>query len=88
MTSVSITLLGRLVSDSKKFAERLGISRSEFIRIAVKHEVARLEKQLKLQSMAKSFQAMRKNERYLAESKELDLGFSDKIKGDEDDWWR
>jgi len=87
MTALSITLPGALALESSKLAERLGISRSEFIRIAVKHEVVRLEKEMKLKSMAKSFAAMRKDKNAMSELEELDQGFSDEIIEDKDDWW-
>ncbi len=65
----------------------MGVSRSEFIRLAVKHEVARLEKELKLKAMAKSFTAMRKNKHYIVDSNDLDIGLHDNKTEDADDWW-
>lgn len=87
MIALSITLPGSLASESKRLAERLGLSRSEFIRIAVKHEVARMEKELKLKAMAQSFKALRKDKKYLAEINDLDQGFSEDTIEDADDWW-
>lgn len=88
MTALSITLPGSLAAESARLAERMGISRTEFIRVAVKHEVARIEKEMILRSMAKSFQAMQKDKRYSAELETLDEGFSDENIEDSDDWWR
>ena len=88
MTALSITLPGQLAAESARLAERMGISRTEFIRVAVKHEVARIEKDMMLKSMAKSLHAMRKDKRYMAESKTLDDGFPDNEIEDSDDWWR
>jgi len=87
MIALSITLPTPLAAESKKLAEHLGVSRSEFIRIAVKHEVARVEKDLKLKAMAKSFAAMRKNKQYLAETNDLDLRFNDNPEEESDEWW-
>ncbi|MBX9587143.1 MAG: ribbon-helix-helix protein, CopG family [Gammaproteobacteria bacterium] len=88
MTALSITLPGRLAAESARLAERMGISRTEFIRVAVKHEVARIEKEMMLRSMVKSFQAMRKDKHYITESEALDEGFSGEKIEDRDDWWR
>lgn len=84
MITLSITLPGQLAAESAKLAERMGISRTEFIRVAVKHEVARIEKEMMLRSMAKSFQAMRKDKPHMTESAILDEGFADE-KEDSDD---
>lgn len=88
MTALSITLPGQLAAESKRLAERMGISRSEFIRIAVKHEVKRLEKELQLKSMAKSFEVMRSHADYVSESDNLDITLGADLIEDEDDWWR
>ena len=67
----------------------MSISRSEFIRLAIKHEVDRHEKALKLEAIAKSFKAMSKDQPYLDDSELLDKGFSDGLEeGENDDWWK
>ena len=75
MVALSITLPEQLALKCRGLAERLEISLSEFICIAVKREVARLEKERELKYMAKCFKAMRKNNRYIVDSNELDRGF-------------
>lgn len=87
MFALSITLPNQLAADSARLAMRMGISHTEFIRVAIKHEVARIEKKMILRSMAKSFQAMRKDKRCMTESAALDKGLSDE-KEDSDGWLR
>lgn len=74
---ISITLPEALALECAMVAKNLGISRSEFIRIAVRHEVVRLEKEIKLKAMAKSFLAMRKDKSAIIQLEDFDHGFGD-----------
>lgn len=87
MTALSIHLPEKLALASTKTAKKLGISRSEFIRLAIKHEVERIEKQNALEMMVGGFNAMKKSESYKKESDEIESGFDEDLPEEENDWW-
>lgn len=78
-----------LISESDKAADQLGISRSEFIRKSVIHELQKLTKNTIENNIISSFNAMKKSDEYLKENKILDDGLVEEINIDEDDkWWK
>jgi metal-responsive CopG/Arc/MetJ family transcriptional regulator len=87
MITISLKLPDELVEASTRLADRLGITRAELIRQALRHELARIQQQQELTAMAASFRAMRDSETYLAETRELDEGFAEALPNDAEDWW-
>ena len=71
MATLSITLPDNVADSSNKVAKRLGISRTEFIRRAIIHELDNYRAQLEQNNIIQSFNAMKKSGRYLKESEEL-----------------
>ncbi|OGT53450.1 MAG: hypothetical protein A3E84_02895 [Gammaproteobacteria bacterium RIFCSPHIGHO2_12_FULL_42_13] len=63
------------------------ISRAEFIRMAIEHEINRWRLKQALLAMAKSFESMRGNKKYLREADEIMLGFDSPLP-EEDEWWK
>lgn len=89
MTAISIHLPNRMVQMSLRFARQLQISRAEFIRMAIEHEIKRLQIMQEQIAMAKAFSAMKKNKRYLRESEEIMDGFDTPINTEEEGgWWK
>lgn len=88
MTALSIVLPEKLALASKKAAKQLGVSRAEFIRQAISHELAQLEIEREQQLMLSAFTAMKKNKQYLNELSELDEGFDSSISKESKEWWK
>ena len=61
MAAISLKLSDELAQQSAKTAEKIGISRTELIRIALEHELAAINRRLERQDMAKAFEAMRED---------------------------
>jgi metal-responsive CopG/Arc/MetJ family transcriptional regulator len=88
MTALSIHLPEALAKESLSAANELGISRTEFIRQAIAHELENLKARTEMQAMAASFTAMKKNKKYLQETTALYEDFNNNLPEDEDEWWR
>jgi predicted transcriptional regulator len=88
MRTFSITLPNDLADSSQKIAESIGLTRAQFIREAISHELQRVERQTTLEAMVDSFDAMRKNKQYLEESKEIEQGFAPDLLDEKDEWWK
>jgi metal-responsive CopG/Arc/MetJ family transcriptional regulator len=89
MSALSIQLPDTLAKASKHAAHKLGISRAEFIRQAIEHELESLEARREIESIAKSFKALKKNASYLKEIQELDEGFNTTtLPKDKKQWWK
>jgi metal-responsive CopG/Arc/MetJ family transcriptional regulator len=89
MKSLLLSFPEILISESDKAAEQLGISRSEFIRKSVIHELQKLTKKTRENNIIISFNAMKKSDDYLKENVILDDGLVEEINFDEDDkWWK
>ena len=87
MTAISLKLPDDLARKSTKVAEKMGISRSELIRVALEHELAAIGKRLERANMAKAFEAMRKDSEYERESGILDQGLMEKLPDESENWW-
>ena len=74
MSSLSIILPERLAKASQIVAKELGISRTEFIRQAISHELKSYQARLELEAMIKSIKAMKASKSYLTHT-------------EEDEWW-
>jgi metal-responsive CopG/Arc/MetJ family transcriptional regulator len=89
MKNLSISLSKDLINDSDDVAKELGVSRTEFIRRAVIHELKNFKIKNIENNMIKSFEAMKKSKDYLIESEELDVGFGCDLKNkDVGEWWK
>jgi metal-responsive CopG/Arc/MetJ family transcriptional regulator len=87
MTAISLKLPDELARQSTKAAEKMGISRTELIRVALEHELAAIGKRLERANMAKAFEAMRKDSEYEQESGILDQGFMENLPDESENWW-
>jgi predicted transcriptional regulator len=88
MRTFSITLSNQLADSSQKVADSVGLTRAQFIRIAIQHETQRIERQQTLEAMAESFKAMQKNKKYLEESEAIEQGLNTELPKEEDEWWK
>jgi len=87
MIALSIHLPDPLAKASQQAAEELGISRTQFIRQALIHELESYETQRERTAMAKSFKKMSKNTHYLKELSSIDNDLSDALPDDKEAWW-
>jgi len=88
MTALSLKLPEELASDSMALAKKLGISRTEFIRRALRHEVQAVKARLEREAMAEALKAMREDPAYLEESGAIESGLNARLPSEEDQWWR
>ena len=88
MTAISLKLPDELARKSTRAAEKLGISRTELIRVALEHELADISKRLERADMAKAFEAMREDADYQRESAILDQGMMDALPDEPGNWWQ
>jgi len=88
MTAISLRLPDDLARQSKEIAEKIGISRTELIRVALEHELANIRKQMERNDMAKALQAMREDPDYRQEVSDLDEGLDFELPEDLDRWWQ
>ena len=89
MKNLSISLTKDLILCSDAASNALGITRTEFIRRSLMHELKSFKIKNIENNMIKSFEAMKKSKDYLIESKELDIGFDSDLKNDDvGEWWK
>ena len=88
MAAISLKLPDDLARESKQVAERLGISRTELIRQALRHELAAIEARLERQAMATAFAAMRDDPHYMELAERLDEGLSESLVAEPEGWWQ
>jgi len=86
MTAVLVNLPETIKQESMRAAKYLGLSRTEFIKRAVIHELDNFKKQLAEEKIANAFKAMKKSKTYLAESAEIMDGFSSND-AEKEKWW-
>jgi metal-responsive CopG/Arc/MetJ family transcriptional regulator len=72
MSAIALHLPDALIEESMLLAKKLKISRSEFIRLALKDEIDKVKRQFAEAEMLKAFQAMAKSSEYLTQTKALD----------------
>lgn len=87
MTNLSIALPDEIVKASTEIAKKIGISRTEFIRQAVIHEISNIQANIEQQNIITSFNAMKKSQEYLNSSEELIDSFSSNLPQEQDEWW-
>lgn len=88
MAAISLNLPDDLAKESKQLAESIGISRTELIRRALRHELDDIKAQLERQAMAGALEKMRRDPEYLRESERLDQQMSEELAEEADGWWR
>jgi metal-responsive CopG/Arc/MetJ family transcriptional regulator len=86
MTTLSIILPDALANESKKVARRLGLSRTQFIRQAISHELENFNTQFEQEAMVKSILAMKNCQVYLKESEEVMEGLNSTLPTEEEKW--
>ena len=88
MAAISLKLPDDLAEESKVLAEQLGITRTEFIRQALRHEVREIKAEIERQAMAEALKAMREDPDYLQESQQLENSLGHPLPNEPDHWWR
>jgi metal-responsive CopG/Arc/MetJ family transcriptional regulator len=88
MTAISLQLPDDLARESKDIAESIGISRTELIRRALRHELNEVKSQLEREAMAHALEIMRDDPAYNRESEELDVSLDEVLPGEADGWWK
>lgn len=87
MSAVLVNLPDQLKRESTKVAKHLGVSRTEFIKQAIIHELEHFKKRTEEEKIASSFKAMKKSKAYIAESNELIDDLSESLP-EEGAWWK
>lgn len=87
MTALSIILPDTLAKASQEAAVRLGISRTQFIRQAIAHELENFQSRLELEAIVKSIAAMKNNKKYLEEAEKIAEGLNSDLPDDGEEWW-
>lgn len=88
MTSISLNLPDDLALESARVAERLGLSRTELIRQAIRHELESIAARLEREAMAAALASMQGDETYRLDSEVLEAGLEDRVAEEPDAWWR
>lgn len=88
MTTLSIVLSDNLAKSSKQAAAKLGISRTQFIRQAIKHELENYQSKLEQEAIVKSISAMKKSRKYLDEAEKITESLYSSLPDEEDEWWK
>ena len=88
MTTLSINLPSSLALASQEVAVELGMSRTEFIRQAIIHELESYRICREQEAMAKSMLAMKKSKNYLSEADEIMFGLNSELQNEEEEWWK
>ena len=88
MTTLSIILPETLAKASQEVAGKLGVSRTQFIRQAITHEIANYQAQLEEEAIVRSISAMKNNKAYLAETEKITTKLNSDLPKDGEDWWK
>lgn len=87
MTNLSISLPDDIAQASNETAKKLGISRTEFIRQAVVHELKKVQSKLAQQEIIQCFSNMKASKTYMEEAKEIISELDINISEEQDEWW-
>jgi len=87
MAAVLINLPESIKKDSTKVAKHLGLSRTEFIKQAIIHELDNFKRKTEESKIAMVFQSMKKSKSYLSESNEIMDNFSVTLPKEDKTWW-
>lgn len=88
MTAISLKLPDKLAQESKAIAETIGISRTELIRQALRHEVNEIKARLERAAMAEALKTMSTDRHYIQESESVYKGLEEKMPEDPENWWQ
>ncbi len=88
MTAISLKLSDKLAQESKAIAETIGISRTELIRQALRHEVNKIKAQLERTEMAEALRTMSTDMHYIQESESVYKGLEEKMPEEHENWWQ
>ena len=88
MTAISLKLSDKLAQESKTIAETIGISRTELIRQALRHEVNAIKAQLERAAMAEALRTMSTDMHYIQESESVYQGLEEKMPEEPENWWQ
>ncbi len=88
MSAIQLRLPSELASASADVAHEMGVSRSEWIRQAIEHELERYRALREKRAMAAALQAMSSDPAARALADDLDAGDHDVLPTEEDAWWR
>ena len=87
MTALSIIVPDELAEDSSLIAKKMHISRSQFIRLAIEHEIKAYRLMTEQQDMAVGFKALKLQANYLNEINELEQ-LDVNLKDEGEFWWK
>ncbi len=88
MTTLSINLPETLAKASQEAASKMGITRTEFIRQAVLHELKHFQATLEEEGIVSSIMAMKESKSYRKGADDLIDGFSSDLPKDKNKWWQ
>ena len=87
MTALSIVVPDELAEDSSLIAKNLHISRSQFIRLAIEHEIQAYRLKQEQQAMVVGFRALKQQASYLDEINDLEQ-LDVTLKDEGEFWWK
>jgi metal-responsive CopG/Arc/MetJ family transcriptional regulator len=87
MTTLSIILPDSLAKESQEAASRLGISRTQFIRQAIAHELKNFQSQLEQKAIVGSISAMKNSKTYLKEAEKITEELNANLPDEGENWW-
>lgn len=88
MTALSINLPDSITKESTKYAKKLGISRTEFIKQAIIHELEDVKKKQEQEKIISSFTVMKKSKAYTKEIIQTIEEFEDVLPNEKKQWWK
>lgn len=87
MKCFTISLPDEIVQASNDAAKALGISRTEFIRQAVIHELSNIQTDIAQKEIIKVFNSMKMSSNYMSESEEMIDNLNSDLPEEEEEWW-
>lgn len=87
MTTLSIILPENLAKASQELAQELGLSRTEFIRQAIAHEIKWVKAKFEEKAMVNSMLAMKNDPGYIELLETIEDEFGSELPDEEDEWW-
>ncbi len=87
MVNLSISLGNDIAQASNETAKKLGISRTEFIRQAVIHELKSVQSKLEQNEIIQCFNNMKTSKTYIEEAEGIINELAINISEEKDEWW-
>ena len=87
MTALSIVVPDALAEDSSWVAQKMHISRSQFIRLAIENEIKAYRLMREQEKMIDGFKALKQHEGYLEEMNALEQ-LDVNLKDEGEFWWK